>query len=185
MTDAEIVALYWRRDPAAIEESREQYGAYCRTIARNLLQNEEDAEECLNDTWLGAWNSMPEHRPERLGPYLGKLTRWLGLSRLRKQRRACRGGGETELVLDELSEYLPGGEDPAEAAERRALSRTINRLLDAMKPEERSVFLARYWLCAPIAEIAARHGFTEGKVKTMLRRSRLKLQKQLREEGYR
>ena len=185
MTDAEIVALYWRRDPAAIEESQEQYGAYCRSIARNLLQNEEDAEEYLNDTWLGAWNSMPEHRPERLGPYLGKLTRWLGLSRLRKQRRACRGGGETELVLDELSEYLPGGEDPAEAAERRALSRTINRLLDAMKPEERSVFLARYWLCAPIAEIAARHGFTEGKVKTMLRRSRLKLQKQLREEGYR
>lgn len=185
MTDAEIVALYWRRDPAAIEESREQYGAYCRSIARNLLQNEEDAEECLNDTWLGAWNSMPEHRPERLGPYLGKLTRWLGLSRLRKQRRACRGGGEIELALDELSEYLPGGEDPAEAAERRALSRTINRLLDAMKPEERSVFLARYWLCAPIAEIAARHGFTEGKVKTMLRRSRLKLQKQLREEGYR
>ena len=185
MEDREIVALYWQRSEEAIPASAARYGAYCRTIANNILANDEDAEECVNDTWLGAWNSMPDNRPTLLGVYLGKLTRWLGLSRLRKQRRACRGGGETELVLDELSEYLPGGEDPAEAAERRALSRTINRLLDAMKPEERSVFLARYWLCAPIAEIAARHGFTEGKVKTMLRRSRLKLQKQLREEGYR
>ncbi|MBO6040873.1 MAG: RNA polymerase sigma factor [Oscillospiraceae bacterium] len=185
MNDAAIVELYWQRDPAAIDESRRRYGAYCRSIARNLLQNEEDAEECLNDTCLCAWNSMPEHRPERLGVYLGRLTRWISLSRLRKQSRECRGGGQAELALDELAECLPGGADPAAVAERRELSRTIDRLLDAMKPEERSVFLARYWLCATIADIAAQHGFSEGKVKTMLRRSRLKLQKQLTEEGYR
>ena len=173
MKDAEIVALYWQRDPSAIEESRKRYGAYCRSIARRLLKSEEDCEECLNDTWLGAWNSMPDHRPEKLGPYLGKLTRWLSLSRRRRENREIRGGG-----------CLPGGADTEEIAERRELSRSINRMLDGLKPEERSVFLARCWLGAPIAEIAARHGFTQGKVKTMLRRSRLKLQKQLREEGY-
>ncbi len=185
MHDAEIVALYWQREPAAIDESARKYGAYCRSIARNILNNDEDAEECLNDTWLGAWNSMPEHRPERLGPYLGKLTRWLSLSRRRKQGREKNGGGEAALALEELAECLPGGEDTEREIELRELGRALNRLLDAMRPEERSVFLARYWLCAPIAEIAARHGFTQGKVKTMLRRSRLKLQKQLREEGYR
>ena len=184
MNDAEIVALYWRRDPSAIEESRKRYGAYCRSIARNLLPSEEDCDECLNDTWLGAWNSMPEHRPDKLGPYLGKLTRWLSLSRRRRENREIRGGGETALVLDELAECLPGGADTAQIVEKRELSRTINRLLDGMKAEERSVFLARYWLGAPIAEIADRHGYTQGKVKTMLRRSRLKLQKRLREEGY-
>ncbi len=184
MKDTEIVALYWQRDPSAIEESRKRYGAYCGSIARSLLKSEEDCEECLNDTWLGAWNSMPEHRPEKLGPYLGKLTRWLCLSRRRRETREIRGGSETDLVLDELSECLPGGADTAAIVERRELSRSINRMLDTMKPDERSVFLARYWLGAPITEIAARHGFTEGKVKTMLRRSRLKLQKQLREEGY-
>ena len=85
MNDETILQLFFRRSEQAIVAVDDRYGAYCRSIARNLLQNEEDAEECLNDTWLGAWNSMPEHRPERLGPYLGKLTRWLGLSRLRKQ----------------------------------------------------------------------------------------------------
>ena len=184
MTDTEIVALYWLRDPSAIDETQKRYGTYCRSIAQHILQNAEDSEECLNDTWLGAWNSMPDHRPEKLGPYLGKLTRWLSLSRRRKEGREKRGGGEIDLVLDELAECLPGGENAEEITERRELSRGINRMLDAMKPEERSVFLARYWLGAPIADIAARHGFTQGKVKTMLRRSRLKLQKQLREEGY-
>ena len=184
MKDAEIVALYWRRDPAAVDESARKYGSYCRSIARRLLDSDEDAEECLNDTWLGAWNSMPEHRPEKLGVYLGKLTRWLSLSRRRGQRREKRGGGEPDALLDELAECLPGGTDTEEAAERRELSRTLNRLLGQMKEEERSVFLARYWLGAPIAEIAARHGFSEGKVKSMLRRSRLRLQQQLREEGY-
>ena len=184
MTDAEIVALYWRRDPSAIEESQTRYGAYCRSIAQHILQNTEDSEECLNDTWLGAWNSMPDHRPEMLGPYLGKLTRWLSLSRRRKAGREKRGGGEIDLVLDELAECLPGGTDAEAIAERRELARCINRMLDAMKPEERSVFLARCWLGASIADIASRHGFSQGKVKTMLRRSRLKLQKQLREEGY-
>ena len=80
--------------------------------------------------------------------------------------------------------WRSAGPAAEEITERRELSRGINRMLDAMKPEERSVFLARYWLGAPIADIAARHGFTQGKVKTMLRRSRLKLQNQLREEGY-
>ena len=83
MDDEQILALYWQRDERAIAETAARYGPYCRRIARNILADEQDAEECLNDTWLGAWNSMPEQRPEKLGVYLGKLTRWLSLSRRR------------------------------------------------------------------------------------------------------
>ena len=184
MEDKQILELYWARSEQAIAETGRKYGAPVRRVALNILRDEQDADECVNDTWLGAWNSMPEHRPDKLGPYLGKLTRWLSLSRRRKQGREKNGGGEAALALEELAECLPGEEDTEREIELRELGRAINRLLGAMRPEERSVFLARYWLCAPIAEIAARHGFTQGKVKTMLRRSRLKLQKQLREEGY-
>ncbi len=80
MEDRQIVELYWQRSEGAIPATEAKYGAYCRTIAKNILANDEDAEECVNDTWLGAWNSMPDNRPTLLGPYLGKLTRWLSLS---------------------------------------------------------------------------------------------------------
>ena len=98
MDDPQIVELFWQRSERAIPEAERKYGSYCRSIAARLLRSPEDAEECLNDTWLRAWNSMPENRPERLGPYLGRLTRWLCLDRLRGEGRQKRGGQETLLV---------------------------------------------------------------------------------------
>ena len=158
MEDSKIVDLYWRRSEEAIPETARKFGGYCRTIAYNILSDEQDAEECVNDTWFKAWNSMPTHRPALLAPYLAKLTRWLSLSRLRERNALRRGGGETPLVLDELSEVIP---DDTEA----------------------QIFLARCWYMTGVKEIAEKYGITPGNVSTTLHRTRRKLQKFLKEEG--
>ena len=183
MNDIQIVDLYWSRSEKAIEETEHKFGSYCRMISYNILANTEDAEECVNDTWLKAWNSMPTHRPSRLAPYLGKLTRWLSLTRLRENNSLRRGGGELPLVLDELAEILDSGTDMDKELEIRELNREIRRLLGKLEKAERDVFLSRYWYFASIAEIAEKSGFSESKVKTMLHRSRKKLLNQLKEEG--
>ena len=183
MDDAKIVELYWSRSEQAIKETELKYGKYCRTISYNILADTSDAEECVNDTYLKAWNSMPSNRPSRLAPYLGKLTRWLSLNRLRDQNSLKRGDGELPLVLDELAETLDSGFDTEKELEIKELNREIRRLLNKLKKEERDVFLSRYWYMASIAEIAEKSGFTESKVKTMLHRTRKKLLTQLKEEG--
>lgn len=183
MDDAKIVELYWSRSEQAVAETESKYGKYCRTISNNILADISDAEECVNDTYLKAWNSMPTHRPSRLAPYLGKLTRWLSLNRLRDKDCLKRGNGELPLALDELAETLDSGFDTEKELEIKELNREIRRLLYDLKKEERDVFLGRYWYMASIAEIAEKSGYTESKVKTMLHRTRRKLLKQLQEEG--
>ncbi len=182
MDDEKIVDLYWARSEKAIEETEKKYGRYCRTISYNVLADAEDAEECVNDAWLKAWGSMPSHRPSRLSCYLGKLTRWLSLSRLRENNSLKRGGGELPLVLDELAETLDSGASTEKDLEIRELNRGIRRLLDGLGEDERDVFLSRYWYLASISEIADKHGFSESKVKSMLHRTRIKLLEQLKED---
>ena len=183
MEDREIVELYWQRSEEAIPATAARYGAYCRTIANNILANDEDAEECVNDTWLGAWNSMPDNRPTLLSAYLGKLTRWLSLSRLRERGRLKRGGGETSLALDELAEVIAGGEDPERELEIRELNAAVRGFLKGLDETERELFLSRYWYLLPVKEIAQRFGFSPNKVSTRLHRTRRKLQNYLKEEG--
>ena len=183
MDDAGIVALYWSRSEQAIAATETKYGKYCRTISRNILADPSDAEECVNDVYLKAWDSMPPNRPTRLASYLGRLTRWLSLNRLRERDSLKRGKGELPLVLDELAETLDSGFDTDKELEIRELNRAIRRLLSGLGEAERNVFLGRYWYMASIAEIAERSGFTQGKVKTMLHRTRKKLLKQLKEDG--
>ena len=183
MEDREIVDLYWRRAEQAIAETEIKYGAYCRSIAGRILRNAEETEECLNDTWLRAWNAMPSDRPVKLGAYLGKLCRWLSLNRLRDGARLRRGGGETALALEELEEILPGGTEPERALETRELGRAVRNYVNQLKEPERSVFLSRYWYLAPVKEIAASFGFGESKVKSMLSRSRKRLKTVLEREG--
>ncbi len=183
MEDRQIVELYWQRAEEAIHATAAKYGAYCRTIANNILANEEDAEECVNDTWLKAWNSMPDNRPTLLGAYLGKLTRWLSLSRLRERGRLKRGGGETSLALDELAEVVSDGSDIQRELEIRELNAAVRVFLKSLEETEREVFLSRYWFLLPVKEIAARFGFSPNKVSTLLHRTRRKLQSYLKEEG--
>ena len=125
MEDRDIVDLYWQRSERAIAESSLKYGAYCRSVAVRILRNEEDTEECVNDTWLHAWNAMPSDRPERLSLYLGRLSRWLSLNRLRDRDRLRRGGGEVTLALEELDELLPAACDTEKSVEQRELSRCL------------------------------------------------------------
>jgi len=183
MDDAKIVDLYWSRSEQAIKETELKYGKYCRKISYNILADTADAEECVNDTYLKAWNSMPTNRPSRLAPYLGKLTRWLSLNRLRDQNSLKRGNGELPLVLDELAETLDSGFDTEKELEIKELNRAIRHMLDGLEKVERDVFLSRYWYAASIKEIAERFDFSESKVKTMLYRTRNKLLRQLQEEG--
>ena len=183
MEDRKIVDLYWQRDENAIPETAAKFGGYCRTIAYNILSDAEDAEECLNDTWLRAWNTMPTNRPSRLAPYLGKLSRWISLTRLREKTSLKRGGGETELVLDELADAVDSGADVEKAVELKELNAALRRFLKTLGETERQVFLARYWFIASIAEIAEKFGFSESKVNSMLHRTRKKLLGYLKEEG--
>ena len=184
MEDAQIVNLYWQRSAEAIPATAERYGRYCAAVACNVLGDERDAEECVNDTYLAAWNSMPANRPARLAPYLGKITRNLALDRLAERRARKRGGGAAEECIDELAECLPGGGDPEGAAERRELSERIDRFLRSLPEKERDVFVARYWYMAAVEDIARSFGFSRSKTAGMLHRTRKKLRKALETEGY-
>ena len=184
MDDAGILALYWRRDEQAIRETEQKYGAYCRSIARGILSDPEDAEESVSDAWLRAWESIPPKRPEKLSAYLGKLTRNLCLSRLRERRAQKRGGGELPLALEELEECVPGPGDPEAELEARELGRALNRFVAALERLERDLFVCRYYFLTPLEELSRRTGWSESKLKSMLFRTRKRLKKFLREEGY-
>ena len=199
MEDSAIVTLYWQRSEQAIAESDTKYGPYCGHIAYGLLQNSEDAQECVSDTWLAAWNAMPPHRPAVLRLFLGKLTRRLSLQRLRRQGRLKRGGGEAALALEELGDCVPLGGDAQQALEGRELTRLLNRFLSGQPAAQRQVFLARYWYGAAVKDIARQFGYSESKVqhglyltlgiaeskvKSMLYRTREKLRLTLEKEGY-
>ena len=184
MEDAQIIDLYWQRSEDAIPETESKYGRYCRAIADNVLSNALDAEECVNDTWLAAWNSMPANRPAALSLYLGKISRNLALDRLAARRAAKRGGGRTDAVLDELAECLPGGESPEKKTEAKELSARIDAFLRALPETERLVFVSRYWYASPVDVIAARFGFTRSKTASMLQRTRSKLRTQLTKEEW-
>lgn len=182
MEDRQIIELYFERNPDAVDRSAEKYGGYCARIARNILNNEQDAEECVNDAWLSAWNSIPPRRPEHLGAYLGKLTRSRAIDRWRAQHREKRGGSTADLALDELSEVLPSGDSPEGELLRKELARTVNGFLAALPETERSVFLCRYWYFEEISQICERFGFSRSKVHSMLHRTRNKLKQFLQKE---
>ena len=184
MEDLQIIRLYWDRDEAAIPATAEQYGGYCTAIAGNILENREDAEECVNDAYLAAWNAMPPHRPGHLAAFLGKLVRNLALNRYKRNTAEKRGGGAVTAVLDELSELVSGTDTVEQELERRELVWAINGFLAGLSPKKRSLFVSRYWYTESIAEIAARHGMKEGAVSMTLSRLRAKLRDDLLERGF-
>lgn len=184
MNDLEIIDLYRRRDEAAIAQTKAKYGAYCRSIARNILDDGRDVEECLADVYLAAWNSIPPRHPALLSAYLGKIARRLSLKKWRDGRARKRGGGETALALDELAECIPDSADIESALRESALTELLNGFLAGLSGDMRRVFLRRYWYLDSIDEIARRFGFSQSKVKSMLLRARRKLLKRLEEEEF-
>lgn len=184
MDDNCIVALYWNRDPDALAESDQKYGAYCFAIAHRILHNREDSEECVNETWLRAWNAIPPQRPQRLSLFFAKITRNLAFDAWSARSAQKRGGGDIHLVLDELAECLSSESNPASEYEAKELGQFIRQFVNHLPERERNIFLRRYFFAETAAEIAARFGITENHVLVILSRTRKKLKLQLQKEGF-
>ncbi len=186
MKDTEILDLYWNRDEQAIAETDKSYGKYCYSIAFHILHDREDSDECVNDTWLKAWNAIPPNRPNHLSLFLGTITRNLSFDRWKRKNARKRGSGEMEVALDELLECVPMHsavntvEDAVEAAE---LQRVLNSFLHTLPERECNVFLRRYWYVEEYNEIAKHYGMNLNTVKTSLFRTRKKLKEYLEQEG--
>jgi RNA polymerase sigma-70 factor (ECF subfamily) len=168
-----ILDLYWARNEQAIRETDIKYGKYCKTIARNILNDRCDEEETVNDTYLQTWDSVPPNRPACLSAYLGKIVRNLSINKYRARHAQKRVAGEYALSLEELSDCLPARAE--DLAEKEALTQCLNEFLSAQKKEQRMVFVCRYFYCDPVADIAKRFSMSESKVKSILFRLRNKL----------
>ena len=184
MNDSEIIARYFQRNEAALDETAKQYGAPCRRLALRLLDNPQDAEECFNDALLRLWETIPPAEPESLFAYLSTIVRNLACDRLRAQNRKKRGSNAVQLALDELAECLPAGESTEAALDSRELGRAIEAFLDAQPRERRIIFMQRYWAMLSVREIAAMYKLNESTVKSTLKRMRDRLAEYLKQEGF-
>lgn len=182
MDDEDIVELYWKRSESAVSETELKYGRYLYGVSYNIVNNSDDASECVNDVYREAWNAIPPNRPAVLSTFLGKISRRISIDRLRKANAEKRGGGELPLVLDELEECVGGGEVESEV-ERREIINALNRFLGELSPVARGIFLSRYWYMDSIKDIAGRFGFSESRVASTARRARLKLRARLEKEN--
>ena len=180
--DQKIIELYINRSEQALSETAVKYGSYCTSIAYGILGSREDAQECVSDAYLTAWNAIPPRRPNDLGTYLGKITRNLSIDRLRTRNRDKRGGGEVPLALEELEEVVVGSDSPENEAVRKELVAGLNRFLSELTQQERYVFVRRYWYLDSLGDIAKSTGFSGSKVASMLYRLRGRLKKQLIKE---
>lgn len=184
MQDDQILELYINRDERAVAETDLKYGLYCMQVADSILQDQQDSEETVNDTWLRAWNSIPPHSPQILKLFLAKITRNLAFSRYRARTAQKRGGGQIEQALEELSDCVSACDDPESAFEVRELTASIQRLLETISTRDRNVFIRRYFFVESTEDIARRYGLKESNVHMILTRTRKKLKTHLLKEGY-
>ena len=184
MKDAEIVALYWDRNEDALQQTQQKYGAYLSKISYNILADFEDSGECVNDTYLKAWNSMPDHRPNVLSTYLGKITRQVSIDVFRKKNSTKRYASEYAISLDELSDSFSDSTTPQQVLDSKLLDDAISRFLHALPDDERNTFIGRYYFFDSVKTVAAYCGMSETKAKSMLYRTRQRLKAYLVEEGF-
>ncbi len=184
MEDSRIIALYWERSADAIMESREKYGGYCFAVAHHILDNDEDSEECVNDTWLNAWNAMPPHHPNVLRMFFAKITRRIAFDRYKQSSAQKRGRGEIPKALDELAECVGVETDLDGELIAQELAECIRAFLRSLPEREGNLFLRRYFFTESLEEIGKRYGLTCNHVAVLLGRVRKKLKKRLIEEGF-
>lgn len=184
MEDGQIIQLYWQRSETAIAHTAEKYGSYCYAIAQSILSNREDSEECVNDTYLRAWNAMPPQRPGKLRIFLGKITRNLAFDKYKARTAQKRGGGEMEAVLEELSGCIPSGSTPEEQFIFRELEQVMAAFVRKLPRREGDVFVRRYFFAEAVKDIAGRYSMSENHVSVSLSRTRQKLKACLQKEGY-
>ena len=184
MDDRSIVNLYLSRDEAAIRQTAGKYGLRLRALANGIVQDLPTAEECENDTYLEAWNSIPPHNPwDYLYAFLARITRHISINCCRKNNTLKRSAQLCQLS-DEMAQCIPGGEDVQQQLDEDALKTAINRFLAKLTPEKRVIFLRRYWFLDSVENIAHRYGFSQSKVKTTLHRCRNQLREYLHKEGF-
>ncbi len=181
MEDEKILDLYFDRDEKAIHETDVKYGAHCRRIAYNILANHEDSEECVNDTYLGAWNAIPPTRPNSFIAFLSRITRNLSLKRLEYRSREKRSDALT-VSFEELEYVLPDDRF-APGVSDEEIGSLISRFLESQKEDARNIFIRRYFFFDSVKDIAEHYSFTESKVKSLLLRTRSKLRDYLQKEG--
>ncbi len=183
MDDSRIIALYWNRNEEAIDQTRAKYGRYLQTIAYNILENREDSEECVGDTYLRVWNAIPEDRPGNFRAHLGRIVRNLSLNRYAGRRAQKRGGGEVELLMGELTDCIPAPGSVEGSSESAAITAALDRFLEGLNEEQRALFVRRYWYMQTIGELAHLTGYSESKVKSMMYRLRNRLKAHLEQGG--
>lgn len=181
MEDVEIVALYFERNETAIRESDLKYGKILRALSFSYVSSHEDAEECVNDTYLDAWNTIPPQKPSYLGAFLSKITRRISIDRFRRDHRAKRGG--IRNLTEELTECIPDpSPTPLDELEMRRLGQALNAFLATLSSEKRVMFVQRYFYAAQISDIAHALEMSETNVKVSLHRVRENLRKYLEKE---
>jgi len=180
MDDNKIIELYFARSEEAVRQTQLKYENYCFLIARNILSSREDAEECVNDTWLSAWNSIPPNKPNPLKTFLGRIARNHAINRY-IHIRAKKRSGETDLLFEEVCEFLPDA-GPS-LCDEFALKQAINSFLSSLTKKTRIIFVRRYWYLSPISEIARELAVSETGVKVTLHRTRLAFKAHLEKEG--
>lgn len=183
MEDSKIVELYWQRSEAAISATAEKYGKYCNYIAYNILRNSEDAEECVNDTYMRAWNAIPPHKPAQLSTFLGKITRNLSLNKYKGLHAQKRGKGQIDMALSELGECIGQTSRIETMADEMVVVQVINGFLADQPKLNRIVFVKRYWYLSSIKDMAEELAMNENRITSMLFRMRKELKHRLESEG--
>ena len=184
MEDRDIVALFWKRDEVAIKETQNKYENYCGKIAYNILFDYEDSKECVNDTYLKTWNSIPNNRPSKLGLYVGKICRNLAINMFEKYSAQKRKGTETDLALDELDNCFGDKDDVKEYVDYSILKDLINDFLKEQSKQNRIIFVKRYFYMSSLEEISKEYNLSLSAVKMSLKRTRDNLKDYLINKGY-
>lgn len=181
MENRDLLLLLWEKKDNALAVLAERFGHRLQRLAENILHNSWDAQECVNDTYLAAWNTIPPHRPDPLAPYILRLCKNISVSRLRSLTAQKRGS--YEMALDELSEVV-GNRSLEETFSARELGRSMDRFLDSISKENRLLFLRRYWFGDSVTDLAQQFSLSENAVSARLSRIRSQLKAYLKKEGY-
>lgn len=182
MDDNFIISLYFARNESAITETDKKYGSYLSAVAYNILSDREDSKECVNDTYLQAWNTIPPHNPQKLKCFLAKITRNLSLNIIDMKNAVKRGNGKLAAALEELEDCIPAPQSVEKEADEDSLTEFLNAFLFSLPKKKRIVFVKKYWYLDSIKDIAASTGLSESNVKSILMRTREKLKKELERE---
>lgn len=183
MNDSQIIELYFQRSETAITETSKKYEKYCKSIIYNITRNNEDTKECLNDTYMSLWESIPPNKPTSFSSYIGRIARNIAINFSLKKKTKKRNNGQLDFILSELEECIPN-KTLEDVYDEKILLSCINEFLESLPPLNRKVFVRRYWLANSIKEISKQYDMNENNVKSLLFRMRASLKEYLEKEGY-